>query len=435
MANLAQRIGQEFKTLRDNELAPLSTNVSNIIASMSTDTERLAAIADLTTAFESGDADLLTAMSNKLDNTHNMSLTLTGDVSGLATFTGMGDASMTVTIADDSHNHTVSNIDGLQSAIDQAELDAVSTANTFTTTRESAITAAYQAYADQSEVDAKAYTDGRETAITTAYQSYADAAETAAISSSNAYTDGRETAITTAYQSYADQSEVDAKAYTDTRETAITTAYQAYADQSEVDAKAYTDSEIAGLIDSAPGALDTLNELAAAMGDDANFAASTTNAIATAKSEAISSSNGYTDTREAAITAAYQSYADAAGNIYYAGSNLSLDGTTFNVSASPTFSGTVTASDFNSTSDERLKTNVETIANAGEKVAALRGVNYDWIANGEKTMGVIAQEVEAVIPEVVATDDEGMKSVNYQAMVGLLIEAVKDLQAQVDALK
>ena len=55
MANLAQRIGQEFKTLRDNELAPLSTNVSNIIASMSTDTERLAAIANLTTAFESGD--------------------------------------------------------------------------------------------------------------------------------------------------------------------------------------------------------------------------------------------------------------------------------------------------------------------------------------------------------------------------------------------
>jgi hypothetical protein len=48
-------------------------------------------------------------------------------------------------------------------------------------------------------------------------------------------------------------------------------------------------------------------------------------------------------------------------------------------------------------------------------------------------MGVIAQEVEAVIPEVVATDDEGMKSVDYQAMVGLLIEAVKELQAKVDA--
>ena len=84
----------------------------------------------------------------------------------------------------------------------------------------------------------KGYVDGRETAITTAYESYADQAEVDA----KAYTDTRETAITTAYQSYADTAEVDAKAYTDTRETAITTAYQAYADQAEVDAKAYADA-------------------------------------------------------------------------------------------------------------------------------------------------------------------------------------------------
>jgi hypothetical protein len=65
----------------------------------------------------------------------------------------------------------------------------------------------------------------------------AAAAETAA----NSYTDGRETAITTAYEAYADQAEVDAKAYTDTRETAITTAYQSYADTAEQDAKNYAD--------------------------------------------------------------------------------------------------------------------------------------------------------------------------------------------------
>ena len=66
----------------------------------------------------------------------------------------------------------------------------------------------------------------------------AAAAETAA----NLYTDGRETAITNAYQLYADQAETDAKAYTDTRETAITSAYQSYADTAETDAKAYADS-------------------------------------------------------------------------------------------------------------------------------------------------------------------------------------------------
>jgi hypothetical protein len=94
---------------------------------------------------------------------------------------------------------------------------------------------------------------------------------------------------------------------------------------------------------------------------------------------------------------------------------------------------TLNATTVNSTSDERLKENVETVANASAKVAALRGVNFDWKATGEKSMGVIAQEVEAVIPEVVATDEEGGKAVNYQGMVGLLIEAVKELQAKVDA--
>jgi hypothetical protein len=124
-----------------------------------------------------------------------------------------------------------------------AAATAQSNAEDYTDTRETAITNAYEAYADQAEVDAKAYTDTRETAITTAYQNYADAAET------------------------------DAKAYTDTRETAITTAYQSYADTAESDAKAYADQKVADLVDSAPALLDTLNELAAAIGDDANFAA------------------------------------------------------------------------------------------------------------------------------------------------------------------
>ena len=75
-----------------------------------------------------------------------------------------------------------------------------------------------------------------------------------------------------ATQGYADQAETDAKAYTDTREGLITTAYEAYADQAEVDAKAYADQKVADLVDSAPALLDTLNELAQAIGDDASFA-------------------------------------------------------------------------------------------------------------------------------------------------------------------
>ena len=79
--------------------------------------------------------------------------------------------------------------------------------------------------------------------------------------------------------------ESNANAYTDTREIAITTAYQTYADQAETDAitasNSYADTAIANLVDSAPATLDTLNELAAALGDDPNFATTVTNSIAT----------------------------------------------------------------------------------------------------------------------------------------------------------
>ena len=94
------------------------------------------------------------------------------------------------------------------------------------------------------------------------------------------YTDARELAITDAYESYADQAELDAKAYTDTRESAITTAYESY-----------TSTAINNLIDGAPGLLDTLNEIAAAINDDANYFTTVTNAIAE-KQDTLTAGNG-----------------------------------------------------------------------------------------------------------------------------------------------
>ena len=90
-------------------------------------------------------------------------------------------------------------------------------------------------------------------------------------------------------------------------------------------------------------------------------------------------------------------------------------------------SGNVTAY-----SDERLKTNIETIPNALEKVNALRGVTFD--KDGERGLGVIAQEVEKVLPEVVLEGEE-YKSVAYGNIVGVLIEAVKELTKEVEELK
>jgi hypothetical protein len=96
-------------------------------------------------------------------------------------------------------------------------------------------------------------------------------------------------------------------------------------------------------------------------------------------------------------------------------------------------SGTINAS-----SDERLKDNVEVIPNAVEKVKAIRGVSFtrnDLEDTERRHVGVIAQEVEKVLPEVVTEDEKGMKSVAYANMVGLLIEAIKEQQEQIDTLK
>lgn len=87
------------------------------------------------------------------------------------------------------------------------------------------------------------------------------------------------------------------------------------------------------------------------------------------------------------------------------------------------------------TSDERLKENIHTITDPIAKVCSLRGVSYDLIKDQKKQIGVIAQEVEKVIPEVVADIPDGYKGVHYGNLVGLLIEAIKEQQKQIDELK
>ena len=88
-------------------------------------------------------------------------------------------------------------------------------------------------------------------------------------------------------------------------------------------------------------------------------------------------------------------------------------------------------------SDSRVKDNVETITNALTKVKSLRGVSYTRNDSEDKSLkiGIIAQEVLKVLPEVVQQDDEGKYSVAYGNMVGLLIEAIKEQQQQIEELK
>jgi hypothetical protein len=90
-------------------------------------------------------------------------------------------------------------------------------------------------------------------------------------------------------------------------------------------------------------------------------------------------------------------------------------------------SGELASTNFNSVSDLRKKTDVATITDSVSKVMALRGVNFKWKDTGAPSMGVIAQEIEAVFPELVQTTEEGNKTVSYNGLVGLLIEVVKEL--------
>jgi hypothetical protein len=349
--------------------------------------------------------------------------------------------------------------------------------------------------------------------------------------------------------------------------------------------KAYVDSKVSALVDSAPGALDTLNELAAALGDDANFSTTISNQIAGKVSQSLEIISGNGLTGGGNLTTNRTLAVGAGDGISVAADSVAVDGTvlrtngfgvisgsiqvdhdattnfvanehidhtsvtltagngltgggtiaasrTFNVvgtadrisvsadavdiastyvgqssittlgtigtgtwqgsviasayldadtahltttqtfSGAKTFSAAVsvtnsTASTSKTTgalkvtggvgiegalnvggdvvayasSDERLKDNIELISNPIEKVQSLKGVTWSWNENADElqkslpTVGVIAQDVEKVLPQLVHDRENGFKGVDYAKLTGLLIEAIKEQQKQIEELK
>lgn len=96
-------------------------------------------------------------------------------------------------------------------------------------------------------------------------------------------------------------------------------------------------------------------------------------------------------------------------------------------------SGDVTAVNFNSTSDARLKSDVQEIDGIS-LVHKLRPVAFKW-QNGEQSYGVMAQEIREVFPSLVSEDKDGYLSVNYIPMIAMLVDAVQKLSADVELLK
>jgi hypothetical protein len=274
--------------------------------------------------------------------------------------------------------------------------------------------------------------------------------------------------------------------------------------------KSYVDSKVAGLVDSAPGTLDTLNELAAALGDDPNFATTVSTTIGGKVSQSLQiiSGDGLTgggnltanrtlavggttdrisisaDAVDIASTYVGQTSITTLGTIgtgTWNGSVITsafLDADTAHLTETQTFSGAKTFSAVttisNSTastttatgallvtggvgiggalnvggdvvafasSDKRLKDNIKNIENPIQKVQKLNGVTWDWNSNADElqqslpNVGVIAQEVEEVLPQLVHNRDNGFKGVDYAKLTGLLIEAIKEQQKQIDELK
>ena len=363
-------------------------------------------------------AGVVDAAPGTLDTLNELAAALGDDANFSATITSSLATKATTAYVDGQ-------ISATETYADTAEADAVAAAAIDATTK-----------ADSAQADAQSYTDAREVLINNAWadadttqtaslEAYADAAETAAINSAAADATSKANAaqaaaeataasanlsLTSTLQSYADTAEADAIS------TAASDA-TSKANAALASANSYTDGEITALIGGAPGALDTLNELAAAMTDDANYAATVTSAIATS----LQSAKDYADANDANTT-------------YSAGNGLTLSGTTFTMSGAYTGSFTATG-DIIAYSDDSLKTNVQVIDGALGKVEAIRGVTFERIADGSVSTGVIAQELKEVLPEAVHTDAEGLHSVAYGNITGLLIEAVKELSAQVAELK
>jgi hypothetical protein len=121
--------------------------------------------------------------------------------------------------------------------------------------------------------------------------------------------------------------------------------------------------------------------------------------------------------------------------------NMTFDGSTLAVTGAITATGDVTAF---FTSDKNLKQNIVNIDNSLDKVSKLNGVYYNWTKEAleknkhlvdEKEVGVIAQDVEAVLPELVATREDGSKAVRYERLCAVLIESVKELKKEIEELK
>jgi len=116
-----------------------------------------------------------------------------------------------------------------------------------------------------------------------------------------------------------------------------------------------------------------------------------------------------------------------AADFIYSGSKVGINTSVENLTYNLEVSGSIRASDgLLSNSDERLKENIYPIDNALSRVGQIEGVYFNWKDQPERQVGVIAQNVQKVLPEVVSEDNNSYLSVDYSKIVPLLVEAINE---------
>jgi hypothetical protein len=346
--------------------------------------------------------------------TGNQTITLTGDASG------SGTTSINVTVADDSHNHVISNVDGLQAALD----GKASTSHSHTIANVTGLQAAL---------------DGKQ-----ASGSYLTGNQTITLTGDVSGSGTTSIAVTIADDSHNHiianvdglQAALDGKLSTSGK-AADSNLLDGIDSSGFVRSNAADEISITGGLplsirrtgSSSAATNGRTLEVVQNYGNHSWGIVSEFRVDGTSGSDrpSILFSTGYnTDTWSVGFGGTDSNFRI---NRDHGHRNSSWGTTLMNMdrSGNVTFSGNVTAY-----SDERLKSNIKTIEGAVDTVKALRGVTFE--KDGKPNLGVIAQEVQKVLPEVVQEGEEYL-SVAYGNMVGLLIEAIKEQQTQIDELK
>ncbi len=214
------------------------------------------------------------------------------------------------------------------------------------------------------------------------------------------------------------------------------------ATDNEAARKGYVDTKVAKSGDTMTGFLTlhanpTATSHASNKGYVDSSVATVATAAATAQTTANSAATAASNANTAAIAAqtSANSAATAASNANSNANNRVLrsgDTMTGNLAVQ----GTITATgDITAFSDIRTKKNINNIDNALDKILKLKGVTFDRISDNKKSLGLIAQDVLTVIPEVVREENEGYLSLAYGNIVAVLIEAIKELNEKVEILE